>query len=152
MTSIVDKSHQKMEADGIRRQIVVFANFRNEVEDFSNRLKACPDLKGHESHSLPVALFRLKAVVIAARKANCSGLAHSGRLKCAWASRRQMLLLRNEFGCHLQMVHAALNSLAGKVNGRVGDAGKGRCNDGMRDMTHNLGRRHWHFARRHEEH
>ena len=36
-----------MEADGIGRQIVVFANFRNEVEDFSNRPKACLDLKGH---------------------------------------------------------------------------------------------------------
>jgi hypothetical protein len=46
LNSIVDKSHKKMEADGIRPQIVVFAHFRNEVEDF-NRLKAHLDLKGH---------------------------------------------------------------------------------------------------------
>jgi hypothetical protein len=36
-----------MEADAIRCQFVVFANFCNKVEDFSSRLKAYLDLKGY---------------------------------------------------------------------------------------------------------
>ena len=46
LTSI-DKVYKKMEADSVRRQFVVFANFRNKVEDFSSRLKAFLDLKGY---------------------------------------------------------------------------------------------------------
>jgi hypothetical protein len=60
LTSIVDKSYKKMEADGIRRQIVVFANFRNKVEDFSNRLKAYLDLKGHVGDVITVVGTQFK--------------------------------------------------------------------------------------------
>jgi hypothetical protein len=49
-----------MEADGIRRQTVVFANFRNKVEDFSNRLKAYLDLKGHVGDVIAVVGAQFK--------------------------------------------------------------------------------------------
>jgi hypothetical protein len=60
LTSIVDKFYKQMEADGIRRQIVVFANFRNKVEDFSNRLKAYLDLKGHVGDVITVVGTQFK--------------------------------------------------------------------------------------------
>jgi hypothetical protein len=47
LTSIVNKLFNAMDEDGIRRQFVVFANFRNKVEEFTTRLKAYFDLKGY---------------------------------------------------------------------------------------------------------
>jgi hypothetical protein len=54
LTSIVDKLYKKMEADAIRRQFVVFANFCNKVEDFSSRLMAYLDLKGYTGDVITV--------------------------------------------------------------------------------------------------
>jgi hypothetical protein len=60
LTSIVEKTCKKMEAGGIRCQIVVFANFRNEVDDFSNRLNVCLDLKGLLGEVITVVGTQLK--------------------------------------------------------------------------------------------
>jgi hypothetical protein len=54
LASIVDKRCKKMEADGIRHQLVVSADFWNEVETFSTCLKACLDLKGHVGNVIAV--------------------------------------------------------------------------------------------------
>jgi hypothetical protein len=43
-----------MDEDVIRRQFVVFANFRNKVEEFSTLLKAYLDLKGHTGEVITV--------------------------------------------------------------------------------------------------
>jgi hypothetical protein len=54
LTGIVDKLYLKMDEDAIRRQFVVFANFRNKVEEFSTRLKAYLDLKGYTGDVITV--------------------------------------------------------------------------------------------------
>jgi hypothetical protein len=54
LTSIVEKLYKAMDEDAIRRQFVVFANFRNKVEEFSTRLKAYLDLKGHTGDVITV--------------------------------------------------------------------------------------------------
>jgi hypothetical protein len=54
LTSMVDKLYRLMDEDAIRRQFVVFANFRNKVEEFSTRLKAYLDLKGYAGDVITV--------------------------------------------------------------------------------------------------
>jgi hypothetical protein len=54
LTCIIEKLSKAMDEDAIRRQVVVFANFRTKVEDFSTRLKAYFDLKGYTSDVITV--------------------------------------------------------------------------------------------------
>ena len=49
-----------MEGNAIRRQFVVFANFRTKIKDFASRLKVYLDLKGYAGDVTTVASTQYK--------------------------------------------------------------------------------------------